>query len=743
MRASRIRSTVAVLAVSIGGLTVTAVALADTDAPAASTTPVTTVVTETTAAPVSAAAPGAAAAPDTAVEPFTLETRALTGPAGTDLTIWVAAVDPADQVASLLKVQVKTHKANGKLDDVRNLKDVAAPGGTAEIHLGDIARGLRVEVQVLIEQPAPLDPVVLRDETIVRLRPDLVVTVEAPAQTMMTAPVDIVAQVTERNGDVGAEAKVELWAGTTKLQEATVTVPADDLASHRFEDVALTAPVLTELTMIVKDADPGETDLLNNAHVFTVSVMEHAVNTGELLVASLGGFGVQMNQHLYAAITAAPPASLPDLEQKVKELEPQIVRIFYHGGQETPNAGNLASFYKTVELAQAAGAVINVTYQTAAGARLPANRVPFMTRFAGVLETAVRGHGATNLRWVTLQNEPNTTGLLISASELEMLYRILHDQLVTRGLESQIGLMVGDLVESGNDPGLPNANPPIPPHDDDHAVWVQYFVDHMSDITDAYSEHIYWNYWDIPRMEFRLRDARKLYFEDVPQAAQRPVYLTEFGVRGYGNLNPNRPGFLDEARTVQITRTNLAAFQQLWFDLAAAQLGFAGTIKWDAYWSMYDNVTQWAWMIGPASEGWPLFPHYHAMRLLFQTTARGWQVYRVDPWADNDWKPKTPTHPEYADTPEKELVLFNGTAGVLTLMGLDSHGSSLNTVSPETAQYAVGGLPASTTFNLAIWNATGDGTNVIGPTVTTTVGGVAYFQVPLHGAFALTTLPVS
>ena len=31
-------------------------------------------------------------------------------------------------------------------------------------------------------------------------------------------------------------------------------------------------------------------------------------------------------------------------------------------------------------------------------------------------------------------------------------------------------------------------------------------AEHMNDIVDAYSVHIYWNYWDIPRMEIRLRD---------------------------------------------------------------------------------------------------------------------------------------------------------------------------------------------------------------------------------------------
>jgi hypothetical protein len=53
------------------------------------------------------------------------------------------------------------------------------------------------------------------------------------------------------------------------------------------------------------------------------------------------------------------------------------------------------------------------------------------------------------------------------------------------------------------------------------------------------------------------------------------------------------------------------------------------------------------------------------------------------------------------------------------------------------------GLPPATTLDLAIWNAAANGENAIAGTVTTSAAGVARFEVPLHGAFALTTLPVS
>ena len=68
---------------------------------------------------------------------------------------------------------------------------------------------------------------------------------------------------------------------------------------------------------------------------------------------------------MYAPITNPPPETLPDLESKVKALEPQLVRIFYNENWEA-NANhsfpdwpaNLDSFRETVDLANDAGATI-------------------------------------------------------------------------------------------------------------------------------------------------------------------------------------------------------------------------------------------------------------------------------------------------------------------------------------------------------------------------------------------------
>jgi hypothetical protein len=255
--------------------------------------------------------------------------------------------------------------------------------------------------------------------------------------------------------------------------------------------------------------------------------------------------------------------------------------------------------------------------------------------------------------------------------------------------------------------------------------------------------HIYWNYWDIPRMEYRLRDVRKIVAEELPPEARKPTFITEFGVRGLQNL-PGKPNVAPWywADGTPMARTNIAAFQQLWFNLESAQLGFAGTAKWDAYWGKYDAGTQAYWMIGPPEEGWPLFPTYSAMQLLLQTTQRGWQVLGVAPWADDDWKLNDLGQP--FDQPEKEIAAYQGPEGELTLMGLDSRGRDLNAAAADPPEsYSIGGLPPTTAFTLALWNAEGDGTNSVVGSLTSSPAGVVRFTVPPHAAFALTTVPVS
>ena len=367
-----------------------------------------------------------------------------------------------------------------------------------------------------------------------------------------------------------------------------------------------------------------------------------------------------------------------------------------------------------------------------------------MAKFADVLEELVRTYGLTNVRWAEVGNEPNSGA--VTLEQYNELYRALDAQLVARGLRQQIQLMGGGLIENH-----PTGNP-----ERHHYKWMKWIAENMSDVVDGYAEHVYWWYDRPGRLEYRLRDTYNLMAKELPASQRKPDYMMEFGIRGYNTCSTKPPLaaanhlYYRPGNCADIWRMNIAGFQQLWFNIASAQLGVAGTAKWDAFWGRYDNSSvnnQLYWMIGPPTEGSPLTPTYHAMSLLFHVTEPGWQIIGLDPWESNDW-----SLPAYGlsggdksdDQPEKELVGYAGPNGELTVVGLDTHGQDLNTASPEPpSEYSIGGLPPNTSFNLAVWNATGDGTNSIAGTVSTNAAGVARFEVPLQAAFALTTVPVS
>ena len=248
---------------------------------------------------------------DNSDAPYAMELSALTGPQGADITLVVAAAPGYGAVKALKKVQLKTFAADGSLTDVRNLTDVSAPGGVANIELGQIERGRRVEADAHIQTGAPKRTYVLRGDTITRLRPDLVVsTVQAPLQTLTTRPVDLIAEVAELNGDTAANATVTLLWGPSVLGTRSVAVPAGGKVSVEFDGLALTSAAPVELSVVVDEVTPFETDETNNHRIATVDVSELELARSRLLVPGLGGYGAQFNQHVFAAITPAPPGQL-------------------------------------------------------------------------------------------------------------------------------------------------------------------------------------------------------------------------------------------------------------------------------------------------------------------------------------------------------------------------------------------------------------------------------------------------
>ena len=444
----------------------------------------------------------------------------------------------------------------------------------------------------------------------------------------------------------------------------------------------------------------------------TAAAVDFEVVPDRVLVASLMGSGAQLNQNVFAPITNAPPSSLPDLQAKVVALAPRLVRVFFEDAQAfapAPDA-TLDSFLRTVELAQTAGATINVTW---AGGNLSTTAAwqAAMSRFADVLGELVTTRGVRNLSWVTLQNEPNTVGLrYVTPQLLEAMYRYLDARLVAKGLrtvgggsDQQVRFMGGDLIQTNQE------------------TWFAYMAEHMADILDAYSVHIYWDYDDTAKIGLRLEGVERI-VAALAADARKPLVVTEYGVRGKGKPPPGLG-----PSGGPIGQTTLAAFQHAWFQIAAVQHGFAGIVKWDCFWGQYDKQPQAFYAVGPpAGDEWPRYPTYEVLWLLAHAVPTGWRALGVER--------------KGAAAGTKELAVFAGEGGRLTVLGLDTGGATLERPSPEPpVTYAIGGLPAGTSLDLVLWNRDGEGKLTRGGAVVVDADGVAVLSVPLQAVFALTT----
>ena len=633
---------------------------------------------------------------------YSLTLRSLTGPPRADLTIRITTSIPECELPETLgSVQVTIFSLKGAEQRKLDLHDVASPAGLAAVPLGRLARRQRVAATVTFGPE-----ITLSRQTRTLLRPDLVLTsVKTNKVSLSGRPFFVLANIRERTPDVGTTATVTVTAAGTILATNVVAVAARRRAVLKIP-VTLQAPGRMRLTVTVTGANPAEATTRNNTGRATVEVTEFRVVPSSVLVQSFAGYGGQFNHHVYAEISRSVGVTddnVVDMERKMRALHPQFSRIFF-----TPAAfsdpDRMQSFIRAVLFAQSTGTTINITWQggtlsVAAGT---------VQKFADVLIDLVQNRGVTHLRWLTLQNEPNRTR--ITPEQYEAAYRAL-DPFI-QSIRGQVRYMGGDLVR-GPDVGPPNQQ-----------IWFDYMAAHMSDILDAYSIHVFWDYWDTQKLVDRLTEVRAI-VDALPEAGRKPLYVAEYGVRGIRRLNgvpQGDPGVWDDG--TQISRTNVSAFQHAWFDLLSARLGYQGTSKWDSYFAKYDNATQSYYFIGSPQEGWPVYPLYNFMRLMTTTVKREWQVVNVDSVPDTS----------------RLLAAYIGKKGQRTVVGLDTAGAQLNSVSPTPVSYSIAGLPASEKLRLVIWNEAGDGVVGATKTVTADAVGVVSVSVPQHGVFVLTTL---
>jgi hypothetical protein len=633
----------------------------------------------------------AAQTPACTASAYRLALQPLTGPPRADLVIRVGSKNPACPVPDVLS-SVRVSVRGRRLA----FNNVPARTGVAMVRIGSVKRLQRVQATVSFGSQ-----VTLNASARTLLKPDVVLERAYSAKAVLLAhPFFVVAILRQRTRDVSVKATVTVSAAGAPVATKQVTLRPRRRIVLQIP-ISLAEVGRTPIVVTVASSATSETTLRNNTRRFAVETTEFRVQESRALVQSFAGYGGQFNHHVYAAISRSvgvTDANVVDMERKMRALHPEFSRIFFTPVAFT-DSDRMQSFIRTVQLAQSAGATINITWQ--GGTLQP-------QRFADVLIDLVRTRGITNLRWVTIQNEPNRTRITMDTYEQQ--YRQL-DPLI-QSIRGQVKFMGGDLVR-GPDSGPPNQD-----------VWFQYLATHMSDILDAYSIHVFWDYFDTQKLVDRLTEVRAI-VDALPENARKPIYVAEYGIRGQRTFNgapAGDPGVWDDG--TPLSATNINAFQHAWFDVLAARLGYAGTSKWDSYFGKYDNGTQAYYMIGSPADGWPLYPIYNVMQLFTSDVKAGWRTLSVTDLGGT-----------------RLLAAYASAQGAHTVIGLDTAGAALNTTSPTVVSYTIGGLPPSTTFHLAVWNAAGDGRVAPLQELRSDAGGVVTVSnVPQQAVFALTSL---
>jgi hypothetical protein len=400
----------------------------------------------------------------------------------------------------------------------------------------------------------------------------------------------------------------------------------------------------------------------------------------------LVGFGAEMNPYLYCAPNwgEVNDQNIADFERKVIDLSPQHVRVFFlqqwfDGRADDISKGDpktAESFIRTCKLAQRAGATINVTHWRGPWPE-PERQ---MADFAATLEELIRKRQLTAIRYVTIQNEVNYTKIPFETYNL--LYRSLDAELKRRGLRDRIKIVSGDLVG------------------ENQRAWFANLGQNLADVSDGYSIHVYWDYWDTAKLVRRVSEVPPI-VAALPRDQQRPLYVTEFGVRGRRTEPRIEPGTHDDG--TPIANKPLQATQLAWFQMEALNRGYVATVIWTLEDAWYDRLMPYG-VIGRAKDGWPTKPSYHMLRLFTHTIKPGWRAMKVTGGGDAGGC---------------IVAAATGPREALTVLALNP------TEKPATVSIALGetGIPPGRTVNVTLWNADGTGTLARAPTTKVSAAG--------------------
>ncbi|HET7464045.1 MAG TPA: hypothetical protein VFJ82_22505 [Longimicrobium sp.] len=199
-----------------------------------------------------------------------LAVRALLGSDGvTQLEVTTGSFDGVAAPSPLAKVQVKQLEAGGGVLRTLNYNNLSG-GGTATFSYTGLARGQKLQVQANVSEPKRTAVVTVTEA--VRLRPDLRVRLEAPADAMVGVPVTLLATVSEGNGDVGARTDCVLYVDGVEADRArAIWVDAGDQVTCAFLHTFASAGDHA-LRVAAENVSPADFDPANNVAEGTIHV---------------------------------------------------------------------------------------------------------------------------------------------------------------------------------------------------------------------------------------------------------------------------------------------------------------------------------------------------------------------------------------------------------------------------------------------------------------------------------------
>ena len=200
--------------------------------------------------------------------------RALLGRSGTTVVeVTTGAFEEGTAPGSLSSVQVKAYSQSGEPFVTRNHNGLSA--GAASFPYAGLARGTPIQVQAVARGIDGTRSDVITVADAVHMRPDLVaLRLEAPAAAPLGVPVNVVAFVGERHGDLGARSNCVLYVDGAAADRADgIWVDAGGVVAcamtHRFN-----AAGSHGLEVKVEDVRPGDYDESNNSATATISITE-------------------------------------------------------------------------------------------------------------------------------------------------------------------------------------------------------------------------------------------------------------------------------------------------------------------------------------------------------------------------------------------------------------------------------------------------------------------------------------